>query len=136
MYNFKNLSNILFSPIFPYLPFILGISLFLLSKYIDPSYFYLCDGDTIDQLKDSLAKEVVNYKEALIEFDDLMNNLKKAQRDNNDRMYYYYDLNSEIKADDLCDIIRKIQGIENNIKQIDASFESSSLDRRKYFENL
>jgi hypothetical protein len=120
--------------IFLFLPIITGIILFWLFKSLDFTSF--CDGETIDQLKEGLARYIVQYKEALKEFDYMRDIMTEAKDRYDKKLYFLYDFRSELKADYICNILRKIKSIENNIKQTDSSFELSALDRRKYFENL
>lgn len=124
MYNINYyLTRLLISPIFPYFPFIFGISLFLIIKYFESAY--LCDGQSIEELKDSLSKEMVKYNETMQEMEDLRDKMRAAKQAEEYNKAHYLDCNAESKADKVCEIFYKIRGIEDNIKALDKSFESS-----------
>lgn len=124
MYNINYcLMRLFYSPVFPYLPIILGISLFISSKYFEPTY--LCEGENLEQLKTMLSEETIKYNEAIKRLDDLVEEMKRAEQDEDLKRAFHYDLESEFKADDICEIFYKIRGIEESIKDLDKSFISS-----------
>jgi hypothetical protein len=83
----------LFSRIFSYLPFILGISLFLSSKYFEPAY--LCEGESIEELKNILNEETLKYNKAFKELDDIIEKRKVAEQDLKYELAFHYELDSE-----------------------------------------
>ena len=124
MYNINYyLTRLLISPIFPYLPVLLGLLLFLILKYFEPAYF--CDGESIEELKKSLSEETVKFNETMKEMEDFRQKMNVAKEEMRYDDAYYLDCKAEYKADDVCKIFYKIRGIEENIKTLDPSFESS-----------
>ena len=117
------LTRLLISPIFLYLPFILGVSLFLSLKYFEPTYF--CDGESIEEFKNKLSEETIKYNETMKEMYDFKDKMNVAKEEKKYNLAYFYDCRSEWKADDVCKIFYKIRDIEENIKALDKNFESS-----------
>jgi hypothetical protein len=60
----------------------------------------------------------------LKELDDLVEEMERAEQDLEYERAFHYDLKSEWKADDICDILKNIRDIEENIKEKDSSFLS------------
>jgi hypothetical protein len=94
MYNINYyLTRFLISRIFPYLPFLFGIFLFLVLKFFEPAY--LCDGESIEELKNRLTEETTIYNKAMEELDDLVDKMKVAEEEKKYDLAYSYDLKSE-----------------------------------------
>jgi hypothetical protein len=124
MYNINYcLTRLLISPIFPYLPFILGVSLFLSLKYFEPAYF--CDGESIEELKNKLSEETIKYNETMKKIDDFNDKMNITEQEKKYDLAYYCDFKYECKADKACEIFYKIRDIEENINTLNKNFESS-----------
>ena len=94
MYNLNYyLTRLLIGPVFIYLPYILGIFLFLSLKYFEPAY--LCDGENIEGLKNILNEETSKYNEALKELNHLDNLRDVAEEDKEYKLAFHYELKSE-----------------------------------------
>src|SRR5579871_6611000 len=87
------ITHLLFSPIFPYLPFILGIFIFLSLKYYEPAY--LCDGESIEELKNKLSEEITRYNETMEEMRDLKKKMHVAEEETRYDDAFYFDYKSE-----------------------------------------
>ena len=94
MYNINYyLTRLLISPIFLYLPFILGVSLFLSLKYYEPAY--LCDGESIEELKNKLGEEITRYNETMKEMENLEDKMRLAYQEKDYDGVYYSDCKAE-----------------------------------------
>jgi hypothetical protein len=87
------LARLLFSRIFPFLPFILGVLLFLSLKYFESAY--LCDEEGLEELKNILNEETIKYNEALKELDNLKEKCNVAYQALEYEKAFYYELDSE-----------------------------------------
>ncbi len=56
------ITRLLFSPLFPYLPFLFSLVFFLVFKSFDS--VYLCDSQSIEEMKESLGSEINKYKDS------------------------------------------------------------------------
>lgn len=126
------LVSLLFSPFFTYLPFIFGIFLFICLKYLEPGY--LCDGESIEDLKNKLIKEVVKYNEVMIDYNNFINQTILAEKvDENLIQSDLFNEVAESKLDEAVDIISKIRNIEISIKEKEPDFKS--LIKKQDFED-
>lgn len=87
------LTRLLISPIFPYLPFIFGVSLFLSLKYFEPAYF--CDGESIEELKNQLSEETIKYNGAMKELNDLNEKTHQTVQAKQYDSAFHYELKAE-----------------------------------------
>lgn len=116
------LSRLLLSPI---LPVVLGVILFIMFKYFEPSSFLYCDDLTLEQLKDTLANETIKYNRAVESLSKTRNLMKVAI----DKKLYsaanMCEIVTEVKLDKVCQIFHKIRDLEENFKKLESNFESS-----------
>jgi hypothetical protein len=86
---------------------------------------YLCEGESLEELKNIFNEETVKYNEALKELDDLTEKCNEAYQAKEYNKAFHYELKSEGLADDICEMFYKIKDIEENIKTLDKNFQSS-----------
>lgn len=124
--------RILFSPILPYLPFLLSLVFILVFKSIDS--VFLCDGQSIsiEEMKESLGSEINKYKDS--------NFLSEHWKDRAAKEEYYALVDSDEeemsewietckkRADNNLkqakEILSKIRCIEETIREKDPNFKS------------
>ena len=141
IYSYR-LINLLYSP---YLPWILGLILFILLRSFDsPS---LCNGESLSELKENLSLEFSKYKD--IHFDhlswkaDYEEALYKPKREYNFYQYgilnnkNYYQYTSDKTLDCLkeaIDALKNIRKIEDSILILEPNFVSQ-LPKQPYEGN-
>ena len=118
----------------PFFPFLLGLILCIIIKSFDS--IMLCDGETLDDLKDVLSKDMSKYNKIMQYYkyydDNRWEAVNDSVRNNNKIDYLNRKASDHVRS--ATNILAKIRQTEYNIQKIEPSFTSSI--KRQWFEVL